>query len=221
MKAKLVARVFLDLVFPPRCIYCDRALAVDHHICPECLAEMVPEHHERCMRDGKSGKTILCTAPFLYDGKIRDTIHRFKFSGMMEIAPYLAEAMIYPITESCKALQLDFITAVPLFKKRLKRRGYNQAELLGREVGKLLKVPYEETLLKIKDNRAQHTLSRKERIDNVKGVYRVLPGCPVSGKSILLIDDVVTTGSTITECAKMLLAAGADTVLCAAVADDQ
>ncbi len=105
---------------------------------------------------------------------------------------------------------------MPISSERKKSRGYNQSELVARGVSSFLGIPYSDCLVKIKDNPEQHFLSNSGRKSNVKGVYR-LSGTDIKDKKVLLIDDIVTTGSTISECAKVLRSGGAE-VYCAAVA---
>ena len=114
---------------------------------------------------------------------------------------------------------IDMISCIPLSKKRLHDRGYNQAELLAREISKAVDVKFVPTLKKIKNNTAQSTIKdAKLRAKNVVGVYTVTDPETVKGKYILLVDDVVTTGSTVSECARMLKKAGAKAVYCITLA---
>ena len=100
---------------------------------------------------------------------------------------------------------IDVISCVPLSSKRLRKRGYNQAELLAKEISKNLAIPEKQLLKKIKDNPAQSgTDSTKERLSNVSGVYALNDNAEVSGKTVLLVDDIVTTGATLSECARVL-----------------
>nr|WP_286166976.1 phosphoribosyltransferase family protein [Clostridium sp. D33t1_170424_F3] len=100
----------------------------------------------------------------------------------------------------------------------MRARGYNQSALVAKEAAQLLKLPYRVILEKYKENRIQHELDRRNRAKNVRGVYRFLPGEEITGKRILLIDDIMTTGATLQECADVLLCHGAASVLCAVIA---
>ena len=113
---------------------------------------------------------------------------------------------------------IDIITAVPLHKLRKKERGFNQSEILASKIGKLIGVPYVGLLVKFKKNKVQHSLPRLEREENVKNVYKAINENKIKGKNILLCDDIVTTGSTLRECAKILFEAGANKVYCATTA---
>jgi ComF family protein len=95
---------------------------------------------------------------------------------------------------------------VPISKKRLKQRGYNQSSLFAKELAKYLQIEYEEKILiKIKDNNAQSSLNEKERVKNVHGVYRIKNKQKIYNKKILIVDDIFTTGNTVNECAKLLI----------------
>ncbi len=113
--------------------------------------------------------------------------------------------------------EYDVITFVPMHPMRQVTRGYNQSELLARQLSKELNIPCEALLIKIKNNLAQHELSAKERKKNVKGVYQAINQEKIKRKNILIIDDVITTGHTLGECCRMLEKAKAGKITCASV----
>jgi ComF family protein len=205
----------LDLLFPPKCPLCGKLAAKNGILCPECEGELpraTSAAHLLC-----DNHTLDCAAPFFYDGRLRAAFLRYKFQGKKEYAnlfgSYLAQAA---------AEQLDgnweLVTWAPLSKKRLRKRGYDQAKLLAEQVSKALQIPLVSTLEKMRDTKAQSTLGAEQRGENVKNVYRLEKGCSVTGKRILLVDDILTTGSTLSACAKVLLEGGAERVDCAALA---
>ena len=109
----------------------------------------------------------------------------------------------------------DFIACIPLTKKGKRERGYNQSELIAKEIAKQLCLPFYSTILvKLFDNRPQHKLPAAERTGNVAGVFECTEPELAEGKKILLIDDIKTTGATLNECAKILLLNGAQEVAC-------
>ena len=127
--------------------------------------------------------------------------------------------MIKTRKENLYCGDIDVISWVPLSKKRLRKRGYNQAQLLAETVSRELDIPAEATLVKTVDNPTQSgTKNAGERAKNVRGVYSTEDPKNIRGKAVLLIDDVVTTGSTLSECAKTLVNDGALYVYCAAIA---
>nr|WP_319487943.1 ComF family protein [uncultured Caproiciproducens sp.] len=217
MRLKLFS-VLLDLIFPPRCIFCRGIALSGNRICEKCTDEISHMTADKCIYLPVAGETVLCTAPYLYQGKIRESIIRFKFYGQQHFADFYAAGMSEQVRKNCPDSQFDTVTPVPISSERYKVRGYNQSELLARAVAECLQLPFGEYLVKIKDNREQHKLSKKDRRSNVSGVYLPKDRDKIAGKSILLIDDIVTTGATLRECASVLLQSGAKQVMCAAVA---
>lgn len=158
---------------------------------------------------------------FKYDGLIRNLILKYKFNEK----PYLYRSFIkfFEIYQK-KYAQFDFydiIVPVPISKKRLKTRGYNQSYLIAKEISKILNIKLENDILaKQKDNIAQSTLNKSEREENVKCVYKLVNENKVKNKKILLIDDIYTTGSTVNECSKILTNAGAEKIDIFTIAKD-
>jgi len=132
-----------------------------------------------------------------------------KYSGKEIMAKPLSELMFSSMQRLLPGEDYDLIVPVPLHKKRKRKRGYNQMDLIGRRLSQLTGIPIEtDSLVKIKDNEPQVGLSDNKRLENVKGVYDVKEPSLISGKRVLLIDDVMTTGATINECAKILMRQG-------------
>lgn len=217
MQIKSVLSRFLELLFPPRCALCGAVIPAGVQVCTRCRQENPCVHAEKRIDLPEGGKTISCKVPYRYEGKIREAIIRFKFYGRTSSAIFFGERVADEFAG--QADQFDFITSVPVSAQRKKRRGYNQSELIARNAAQRLRLPYAEVLEKIADNPEQHKLSREDRKRNVCGVYRPLSSGTIQGKRILLIDDIVTTGATLGECAKELLEAGAQAVTCAAIAE--
>ena len=153
----------------------------------------------------------------MYEGDVRRSIHRYKFNGQRHYAAAYGRLLAMRIQRDLP--QADLITWVPVSRKRLRARGYDQVELLARAVGPELGIPVEKQLEKIRDNRANSGLKTPaERRANVLGVYRAVEPEAIRSKRVLLLDDIVTTGATASECARVLLTAGAEEVIFAAVA---
>lgn len=208
-------RWVMDLLYPPKCMLCHGLLdSSDHALCPKCGLEL-PEY------DGPLRKVTYfekAVAPFFYEEPIRDAILRFKFHGMQTYASQFAVWMAVWIRDHLNGTY-DMISWVPCSRRRRWSRGFDQAELLAMELSALLQVPAVCTLEKIRHNPKQSTLrDAARRRANVLGVYRaVRPEC-FCGKRVLLIDDVLTTGSTLSECGKVLRMAGSGDLVCAAIA---
>ena len=206
----------LDLLFPPRCPFC-RALLQDYekNLCRKCSSTLpsVPE-----AADSQSLRHIeRCVSPLYYTGKVRESLLRYKFGGLRIYAKTYAVLM----AERLEKRELSFyvITWVPLSAKRLRSRGYDQAKLLAVEIAKRCGAPCECLLIKATDTPPQSgTHSRRERESNIKGVYRPTALPLIRDRNILIVDDIVTTGSTLGECARVLKAAGAKSVSAVTVA---
>lgn len=202
-----------ELFFPPRCPYCGTVIKQTELACVDCFASFPKEPFVRKLY----GET--CVAPFRYDGFFRKAVIRFKFYGKRQYAVRLARAVFDALKKAYPNAAFDAITCVPLSKKRRRERGYNQSELLARELSRLLCAPYLPLLQKKKDNLAQHSLPKGMRCENVRGVYAFCgKKQDVSGSKILLVDDIVTTGNTLHECSRILKRAGAKEIICAAAA---
>ena len=204
---KRLGERLLDLLYPPKCAFCRKLVSDGRMLCPECERRLpVPEKE---MQRQKISGLAVCLSPLYYTGDVRQSLHRYKFQGAAAYYCIYAELMSACLSEH--GLTPDLVTWVPLSRKRLRRRGYDQARLLAEEVARLQGLPCEQTLEKIRNNPAQSgTSGAAERQKNVLGVYR--PVTSFAGEHVLLIDDIVTTGSTLSEAAKELLAAGAGEV---------
>jgi competence protein ComFC len=218
MKIKSLSAVVVNLFFPARCVFCGDVIALRSQVCAKCDAEISRIDAVKCMYIPNMGETILCAVPYEYQDQVRQSIIHFKFYGQKQFAGFYAQKMAEHILKCYFPSQFDAVTAVPISTQRRKLRGYNQSELIARGIAKRLNLPYCEYLAKTVDNKEQHKLNEKERHKNVKGVYKPISKSCVTGKNILLIDDIVTTGATLCECAAALLQGGARKVNCAAIA---
>ena len=197
----------LDLLYPPKCAFCRKLVTDGRMLCPDCERALpVPEKEKQSK---KISGLAVCLSPLYYTGDVRQSLHRYKFQGAAAYYRIYAELMAACVREH--GLTADLVTWVPLSRKRLRRRGYDQARLLAEEVAERLALPCEQTLEKIRNNPAQSgTSGAEERQKNVRGVYRAVTS--FAGEHVLLVDDIVTTGATLSEAAKELLNAGAEQV---------
>lgn len=206
----------LDLLFPPKCVFCGRILAAaGDGWCGKCT-ETLPYALNGGRQEGEDFD--FCVSPLYYKGVVRKSIHRYKFGGASAYAGTYAKLLADCIREQ-PDIDFDMISWVPLSGKRKRSRGYDQAMLLALAAALELGRATAETLIKPNDVRAQSELGgREERSANISGAY--VAGDPelIEGKCILLIDDIITTGSTLSECARVLLSAGAGRVICATLA---
>ncbi len=218
----------LDLLFParPRCAVCGQTLAAKGQalICPNCLRQITWISPFTCQRCGVPlpAPGYLCldcamvrhyfdraSAVGVYGGVMQETIYRFKYSRRPELAAPLGKLMADKIIGAGMP-DYDLLLPVPLYPGKEAERGFNQAGLLAREVGRHLGLPVNtKALARVRDTLSQSRMNREQRRVNVRGAFAVPDPEVVGGKRVLLIDDVYTTGSTVDECARMLRAAGA------------
>ena len=199
---------------PERCPFCDDPVIPGKLFCDKCKKKIKFVHFCKGVKGG-----FPCVSTFPYDDHYKAAVIRFKFHQRKQYAYQMARMMAITILLEYSQENFDMITYVPLHKERLKERGYNQCELLSAELSKILNIPSVPTLIKTKHTKPQHTISKlKERQENVKNAYKVIDKNQVNGKRILLIDDIVTTGNTIGECASVLDKSGARAVFCASFA---
>lgn len=217
MKCKSLWNGILEFFYPPRCLFCRKIVLPGRECCEACEKSLLSEHWSARMIEPQTGKTLVCIAPDQYDGPLRKAMLDFKFHNMPKHAHFFAQRIFSQLQQSSFLTRADFVVSVPLSRERLHQRGYNQSELIARELAALAGLPYFTVLEKHVENQEQHRLHKKDRRQNVRGVYRILPGAhQVENQRILLVDDILTTGATLGECAAVLYAAGAKEVLCAA-----
>lgn len=221
---------WLDLLLPRGCVacgenwpssaessWCDRCLEkipwIRSPICPHCGR---PFHKSPSCGNHLCGDCELARYPFqsarsaaLHWGVVRQGIHNLKFGGQLHWIPPLVELLESAWTDEMRK-GTDCIVPVPLHVKRLRQRGFNQAALLARALGKAAGIPVRyDVLARSVWTEPQTRLKREERLENVKGAFVVSRPSDVRGKRILLLDDVFTTGSTLCECTRVLKKCGA------------
>lgn len=196
----------LPLVSSPLCPLCGVPFAGvgGDHRCGACLT--YPPHYD------------LARSLYLYEGAIRDLIHSFKYNQQTQLRYPLALLALEGVS-GLAAYAPHIIIPVPLHRSRLRQRGFNQAVLLGKVLSQQMSLPMlPDALVRTRPTEPQIKLSATERRLNVKGAFSVGRAGSVAGKRILLLDDVMTTGSTMDECARELKKAGAEAVFAAAIA---
>ena len=204
----------LDLLFPPKCPFCGRLLDKGEPLCPACQRELP-------WLTGAAGETRVeltggCVSPLRYQGAAREGIRGYKFGGISSRCRPFGLLVAQCVRD--RGYEADLVSWPSLSAKRRRKRGYDQAQLLAKEVGKILGLPVVKTLEKA-HRPAQSGLDGLEaRRVNVLGAYTAVNPENFRGKTILLVDDVLTTGSTLSECAATLRAAGAAAVVCATLA---
>lgn len=211
----------LDFLFPPRCVSCGRLGGyfcprctqkiefIKFQICPRCTNPAIGgATHPRCQTPlGLDGMYALAH----YKGPIKDAVHLLKYKLVSDLTKSLVFLLFknFPFD----VLKFDYLVPVPLHPQKQKERGFNQSEIIAEEIGKTLNVPVKTHLL----NRYRYTspqvkLERKNRLSNLKGAFSCNKNINIKYKTIAIIDDVSTTFTTLSECAKVLKRQGARSV---------
>ena len=203
-----------ELLYPTKCVLCGQLLIKrEQQICPECSSSL----SELPKADQKIPFSRGWVALWHYEGNVRNSLLRYKFGRKRHYAKFYAQELGQKLRE--QKITFDVITWVPISGRRKLKRGYDQVQLLSQALGQELQCEPVRCLRKIKNNPPQSTIKGDaQRRANVLGVYKVLNHSEFTGKRVLLLDDIITTGATISECAKMLMTAGAKEVYCAAIA---
>ena len=232
-------RQLADIIYPPRCAVCGRflwkeplvretlssvfcpACTSDFHciaspVCPICgqpfSSEIMGDHLcEECLRTRPFYEAAW--APYRYEGAILKGIHRLKYGSKSYLADALGPLLARFVEKRFDGPEDLLIMPVPLHSKRLQERGFNQSLLLARHVSRALDMDLDFlSLRRVRYTQPQTSLAKRERQQNVRGAFELEDQGAVKGKVILLVDDVVTTGNTLNECARVLRKGGAETV---------
>ena len=207
--------LLLELLFPPKCILCGKVLdGGEIDLCRDCRIN-APE----CPADkGKIQFLDSWTPVWYYEENVRSSLLRYKFGGRRHYAKAYGRILAMKLLENHPE-GFDVLTWVPVSCLRKFRRGYDQVELLAKAVGEALGMEPVRLLKKIRNNPPQSGIvGQAKRRANVLGIYRAVHMEAIQNKRILLLDDILTTGATAGECARVLLTAGADQVHCGVVA---
>lgn len=208
----------LSLLFPEKCVYCGEVILKSSvPICEKCAKNIPIIKGERCKYCGREYSECFCklgdyaftrnVSVLKYDGIAATIIKRLKFGKKPQLARFVGAEVAFCVKNNYSDIDFDFITFVPMNRFKLFKRGFNQAEIIANEVGKALGLPVKNTLSKKFSFKDQKSRRRKERIKSVKGQFKALS--QYDGKTILLIDDVITSGATLSECSLMLKRSGA------------
>lgn len=234
MSVKKIGKDFVgrlyDVIYPRRCPICDDVLydpksPVRPKICKDCLGKITYVSPPACLKCGKqmedeakefcydcSKGTMVYkrgVALFSYSESIKASMYGFKYRNRREYAQFYGDGLVERYGDLIRTWHADVLVPVPLHKKRLRKRGYNQAEELAKALGQRLSIPVESQLLfRVKNTRPQKELKDKERPKNLENAFQIRENV-VKYKNIILIDDIYTTGTTINECARVLKNYGA------------
>lgn len=219
-------RLLGKLLYPTRCAFCDKVIEMHRKVCDNCLENKKDITGEVCYLCGCAKGDCVCrgkksyytaiAAPFYYEGAAGIAVRNLKFRGIKSIADTLSDAMTDCLSKRFGGYWFDCVTFVPMTPDAVKKRGFNQSELLAAGVSKRTEIPLADLLVKTVETKQQHNLREYERSGNVLGAFEVHEEVlsQLKGARVLLCDDVKTTGSTLNECAKTLLIGGAAEVFC-------
>ena len=205
MKIRALFEKAADALMPPidKCVCCDIENDVDGGLCPRCV---------KVLHVQSAGKTTAAGYPayaaYRYDGVVVKLVKRYKYSGQKWLSTMMADILAERL-EQMPGRHFDGICHVPLHKKRRRRRGFDQAEVLAKRLADITGIPFVPALQRVRNTRTQTRLNAAQRRANMQGAFE--SAMPVRG-NVLLIDDVLTTGATASECANVLMASGADSV---------
>ena len=236
---KILGNSIFDIILPHRCLACGEIVEKGGFVCPKCF-EKIDFITEPCCNicgiafDYADSDNITCLdciqhkpqfdkarAAFLYENIGRDLALAFKYADRTEACEYFSNLMIsagYKFFNEQNVI-IDYIIPVPIHKKKLLARKYNQSALLVKQIAKKTGLkPVYDVLIRSKNTKPQSNFHKKDRFKNVKGVFEVKNKDLIKDKNILLIDDVLTTGATVSECAKVMKKSGAKNIYVLALA---
>ncbi len=213
----------VNIVYPPKCIFCQKLLDHDAalHICSACYLKL-PLVENRILKTSLDEEENYCdgvVSVFEYTGMVKESLIRFKFYNKPSYYRTYARLLADKIGKVTDVKNYQMVLSVPLHKHKEFSRGYNQARLISKALSRLLKKRECSYLLKRERyTEAQSLMDKQKRNQNVKGAFAVVSPNKVKGKAILLVDDILTTGSTLEECGRVLKQAGAEKVFAVVVA---
>jgi ComF family protein len=226
-----IITLLLDLVFQANCKSCGNKMKSDRKVCfcndcwkaiktirePFCIycgkQLIIPEEHFCAICTKRRLSYIDNRSAGIYEGTLKEALHQFKYKGKKSLGKALGDFLSDYIKERGGLDDIDLIIPVPISESKREKREYNQSEILAMLVGQRFDLPVlKDVLFRTKDTVAQFGLRREERFNNVRGVFEVLCSEKIKWASVLLIDDLLTTGATADECSKALLEAGASQI---------
>lgn len=208
----------LDFLFPPACSVCGK---IDKNwLCPNCQRR-VERLEKSCLVEIENKKYEKLLYLFEYESLIRKLLLGYKFSNRAYLSHFFANR-VTENEENCKLLKkYDLIIPVPMHKKKMQKRGYNQTELVSNELEKSLGIPVRKDILsKVVNTTTQSKLGGKARQTNIQHAFFIQNDWEVEDKKVILLDDIYTTGATSEECSRVLKQAGADEILMLVLAKD-
>lgn len=218
----------LWLFLTKHCRYCNALIAKEEDLCENCKENLPVISGEKCKNCGAGKERCSCknhrmkfdgiSVPFYYENGVKQALKLYKFNDKSFYAYILAQDMVESIQKDFEGVNFDFICFVPFDNFQKIERHYNPSELIAEEISKVLKIPVKNALVRLFVTGTQHDMAIGRRKGNVHGIYDVKETVDVKGKTVLLIDDIMTTGETLNNCALILKIRGAEKVYCAVAA---
>lgn len=222
----------LDVLYPRRCPVCQEIIE-ENRLCEKCRRKVSYIRQPRCLKCGKQIETMeeeLCSdcrkkthffdrgiGLFAYDENVKNSLYRFKYSNKREYAAVYAKELFVQYGEILKRWDVQAVVPVPMYRDKMRQRGFNQAECIAVELSKLLGVGVEKNLIeRVRNTKPMKELDDKERMKNLERAFNISEDS-VKYKRILLVDDIYTTGATVDSCALLLKEKGVSKVYFAAV----
>jgi ComF family protein len=227
MQARKAANIFIDFFLPRFCLSCNSKLNFNQQvICDGCLSSIQRADKLRLEFefDKKfSSEKIIdgFTSAFVFqsEGSLQSLLHELKYRMRFRVGNLLGNILAEEVNEQIKNWKVDFIIPMPIHKLRKAERGYNQTDHIAKTFGRILSIPVKKKIVKrIKFTRSQTKLNIDERKENMRGAFKVTADKEVKSKVILILDDVITTGATVTEAGRVLKEKGASKVYACSVA---
>ena len=219
-------RGMLSVVYPKKCIFCGEIIEETEDVCTVCHRELERiDPLKRCIKCGLVKKYCQCSSRvfrfeglvsvFEYTGLAKKGYFKYKFSGREQYAGYFAKCMALAVKNEYGDIKFDFLCGVPTSLRSKTKRGYGHTEILCEHISYLTGIPYADKIIFCKNfKKPQHSHGFGERFENIKGKYYTKDKTNIKGATVLLVDDIKTTGASLDECARVLLWAGADKVYC-------
>ncbi|MBR1598313.1 MAG: ComF family protein [Lachnospiraceae bacterium] len=231
----MIGERIIDIVFPVRCPLCGEVRPFgDAGVCIECEKELSYVKEPTCLKCGKTIESSLdeycadcmrlpksfekCFPAFNYEGQIKDSLYEFKYKNQRGYAGFYCEGIMKRHGKELKTIPFDGIVPVPVHPHKKRIRGYNQAELIANQLSKAINVPvYPDYLVRSEDTNPQKELDDRERMKNLKNAF-IISENVVKLNTVLLVDDIYTSGATMEACTEALFKAGVSKAYCTSVA---
>jgi len=231
-QSKKIFNLGIEIIYPATCPICsqvlDKKINKKVYICEKCREQLSYIESPRCLKCGKpvdNAETEFCydcsrvnhiysqgVGVWAYTDEIKNSIYQFKYHNKREYGTFYGFELKDRYESIIRSWDADVLIPVPLHKSKLRKRGYNQADIIAKSIGKLLDIPVDNQLLfRKKKTLAQKELNDKERMKNLENAFNIGEKV-VKYNKVIIVDDIYTTGTTIDACAKILMDAGADKV---------